>query len=138
MSSSENTSVRLETRPGVKSRSPSSSFGIATSLSWLGVRRKALVNCNVVSRRTAASPLDHNSAASACSTQAGPCAMIAAVISRHNSALRPHRCDRGLALLAALVLIAPAHAGVSPEQAARLRGDLTPMGAERAGSNDGV
>ena len=34
-------------------------------------------------------------------------------------------------------LLAPAHAKVPPEQAARLGADLTPLGSERAGNADG-
>ena len=41
------------------------------------------------------------------------------------------------AALAALLLAAPAFAKVTPEEAARLKTDLTPTGAERAGNKDG-
>ncbi len=37
-----------------------------------------------------------------------------------------------------LTVIASANAAVSPEQAARLKGDLTPVGAERASNADGT
>jgi hypothetical protein len=42
------------------------------------------------------------------------------------------------AALAALGTIAPAVAGVSAEEAAKLKGELTPLGAEKAGNKDGT
>lgn len=41
------------------------------------------------------------------------------------------------ALLCALVATTAAHAGVTAQEAARLKTDLTPLGAERAGNKDG-
>ncbi len=41
------------------------------------------------------------------------------------------------ALLLPLVAASGAHAGVTAQEAARLKTDLTPLGAERAGNKDG-
>ena len=40
-------------------------------------------------------------------------------------------------LLAALFAALPAHAGVTPDEAAKLKSELTPLGAEKAGNKDG-
>lgn len=42
-----------------------------------------------------------------------------------------------IAAVAALGTLAPAMAGVSAEEAAKLKGELTPLGAEKAGNKDG-
>jgi hypothetical protein len=42
------------------------------------------------------------------------------------------------ALAAALAIIIPAHAAVTPEEAAKLKTELTPFGAERAGNKEGT
>jgi hypothetical protein len=48
------------------------------------------------------------------------------------------KCHLAHAAIAVLVLAAgPLHAKVTPEEAARLKSDLTPMGAEKAGNKDG-
>lgn len=54
--------------------------------------------------------------------------------------MKPHTLACAAVMFAALTLAASAHAGVSAEEAARLKegGDLTPMGAEKAGNKDGT
>lgn len=42
------------------------------------------------------------------------------------------------ALAAALAILIPAHAAVTPEEAAKLKTELTPLGAERAGNKEGT
>jgi hypothetical protein len=42
------------------------------------------------------------------------------------------------ALAAALAVLIPAHAAVTPEEAAKLKTELTPLGAEKAGNKDGT
>ena len=51
--------------------------------------------------------------------------------------MRTHTLQR-LALAAALAALLPAHAAVTPEEAARLKNELTPFGAERAGNKEGT
>lgn len=45
---------------------------------------------------------------------------------------------RRIALAAALAALIPAHAAVTPEEAAKLKTELTPLGAERAGNKEGT
>jgi hypothetical protein len=47
---------------------------------------------------------------------------------------KPHRMTLPTAMLLA---VTAAHAGVTPEEAAKLKGELTPLGAEKAGNRDG-
>lgn len=51
--------------------------------------------------------------------------------------MRSHALQRA-ALAAALAILIPAHAAVTPEEAARLKTELTPFGAERAGNKEGT
>lgn len=48
------------------------------------------------------------------------------------------RLSRTLALTLAALAASPGWAGVTPQEAQALKGDLTPFGAERAGSKDGT
>lgn len=50
--------------------------------------------------------------------------------------MRSHPLQRA-ALALALAGLIPAHAAVTPEEAAKLKTELTPLGAERAGNKDG-
>lgn len=51
--------------------------------------------------------------------------------------MRSHSLQRA-ALAAALAVLIPAHAAVTPEEAAKLKTELTPFGAERAGNKEGT
>ncbi|MBK7279213.1 MAG: DUF1329 domain-containing protein [Betaproteobacteria bacterium] len=51
--------------------------------------------------------------------------------------MHPRLHRTAAALLAALLGMAAAHAAVTPEEAARLKTELTPFGAEKAGNKDG-
>lgn len=51
--------------------------------------------------------------------------------------MRPQHLQRA-ALAAALAVFIPAHAAVTPEEAAKLKSELTPLGAERAGNKEGT
>lgn len=49
-----------------------------------------------------------------------------------------HKIARTATLFSALVVMGPAMAGVSATEAARLKNDLTPLGAEKAGNKEGT
>lgn len=51
--------------------------------------------------------------------------------------MRSHTLQRA-ALAAALAVLIPAHAAVTADEAAKLKTELTPLGAERAGNKDGT
>ena len=51
--------------------------------------------------------------------------------------MHPRLHRTAAAWLAALLGMAAAHAAVTPEEAARLKTELTPFGAEKAGNKDG-
>src|SRR6476660_7867107 len=136
MSSSEKMSVRLDTAPEAKLRSASSPFGLARSLAGGALRRRKAVNCTVVSSRMDRSPSAKSSAHDAVSMRPSPQAIIAAATSMRELVLSPRRF--GLVCLLMCVLARAANAAVPPQEAARLGASLTPVGAERAGNNDGT
>ena len=51
--------------------------------------------------------------------------------------MHPRLHRTAAAWLAALLGMAAAHAAVTPEEAAKLKTELTPFGAEKAGNKDG-